>query len=114
MAYKTYVLGSIARLDVETMHHFEADVRFIRASEEYRIVGRHPDPDRTSAVGYQGIRFGLPTRCPTLRAFGLAFVMTSQLCSYRLNIVQGRGNNTASVAYWFDDLGLMMWWARQR
>jgi len=54
------------------------------------------------------------TRCPTLRAFGLAFVMTLQLCSYRLNIVQGRGNNTASVAYWFDDLGLMMWWARQR
>ncbi|NDG92289.1 MAG: hypothetical protein EBY55_04020 [Gammaproteobacteria bacterium] len=64
MAYKTYVLGSIARLDVETMHHFEADVRFIRASEEYRIVGRHPDPGRTSAVGYQGIRFGLPNSLP--------------------------------------------------
>ena len=54
MAYKTYALGSIARLDVGTMHHFEADVRFIRASEEYRILGRHPDPDRTSVVGYQG------------------------------------------------------------
>jgi len=64
MAYKSYVLGSIARLDVETMHHFEADVRFIRASEEYRIVGRHPAPDRTSAVGYQGIRFGLPNSLP--------------------------------------------------
>ena len=54
-----YILGSIEQLDVETMQHFEADVRFIRASEEYRMLGRHPDPDRTSAVGYQGIRFGL-------------------------------------------------------
>jgi len=34
MAYKTYILGSIARLDVETMHHFEADVSFIITSEE--------------------------------------------------------------------------------
>lgn len=30
-----YILGSIEQLDVETMQHFEADVRFIRASEEY-------------------------------------------------------------------------------
>ena len=34
MANKTYILESIARLDVETMHHFEADGRFIRTSEE--------------------------------------------------------------------------------
>ena len=39
MACKIYVLGSIARPDLETMHHFEADVRFIRASENIELSG---------------------------------------------------------------------------
>ena len=64
MAYKTCVLGSIARLGVETMHHFEADVRFIRVSEEYRFLEWHPDPNLTSEFGYQGIRFGLLNSLP--------------------------------------------------
>ena len=64
MAYKTYVLGSIARLDVEAMHHFEADIRFIRVSKEYRMLGGNPDTDWTFAFGYQGIRFGLPNSLP--------------------------------------------------
>lgn len=52
-----YLLGATARLDIETLQHFEAVDRVIRVSEEYRILGRHSDPDRTSGFEYQGLQF---------------------------------------------------------
>ena len=86
MTYKTYVLGSTARLDVETMHHFEADVRFIRVSEEYRFLGRHPDPNLTSEFGYQGIRFGLPNSLPC--SSRLWFALRDDLAAIQLSAKQ--------------------------
>lgn len=86
MAYKTYIKGSIARLGVEIMQHFEADIRFIRVSEEYRMLGGNPDTDWTSAFGYQGIRFGLPNSLPC--SSSLWFGLRDDLAAIQLSAKQ--------------------------
>ena len=82
-----YILGSIEQLDVETMHHFEADVRVIRASEEYRILGRIQTQTEPPRLDIREYALVWQTRCSNPQASDLAFEITSQLYKHRLNSV---------------------------
>ncbi|XOV88761.1 MAG: 3-deoxy-7-phosphoheptulonate synthase [Pseudomonadota bacterium] len=52
-----YLLGDTHKLDKEPIEALDAVERVIRISEEYRILGRHSDQQRTSGFTYNGVRF---------------------------------------------------------
>ena len=53
-----YLLGQTARLNKEDIASLPGVERVIRISEEYRILGRHKDVDRTVGFDYNGVHFG--------------------------------------------------------
>jgi len=52
-----YLLGDTLALDLEEIESLPAVEKVIRISEEYRILGRHKDQQRSSGFHYQGLRF---------------------------------------------------------
>lgn len=52
-----YLLGDTHTVDKEEIESLPAVERVIRISEEYRILGRHKDTQRTSGFSYNGVRF---------------------------------------------------------
>jgi 3-deoxy-7-phosphoheptulonate synthase len=52
-----YLLGDTHKLDQASIESLEAVERVIRISEEYRILGRHKDQNRTTGFEYNGVHF---------------------------------------------------------
>jgi len=52
-----YLIGDTKSLSTEDIHALPGVERVIRISEEYRILGRHRDKQRTSGFEYNGVRF---------------------------------------------------------
>jgi 3-deoxy-7-phosphoheptulonate synthase len=52
-----YLIGSTAALSVEEMGAFQAVDHVVRVSEEYRILGRHKDDNRSTRFTYNGVEF---------------------------------------------------------
>lgn len=52
-----YLIGDTKSLSIEDIHALPGVERVIRVSEEYRILGRHRDEQRTSGFEYNGVRF---------------------------------------------------------
>ncbi|MGH7495529.1 MAG: 3-deoxy-7-phosphoheptulonate synthase [bacterium] len=56
-----YLIGDTKRLSLETIAALPAVERVVRISEEYRILGRHQDDNRTTGFDYNGIHFDQDT-----------------------------------------------------
>ncbi|MET0647163.1 MAG: 3-deoxy-7-phosphoheptulonate synthase [Pyrinomonadaceae bacterium] len=56
-----YLIGNTAALSVEDMRALPGVDHVVRVSEEYRIVGRHKDDERSTSFDYKGVRFGQDT-----------------------------------------------------
>lgn len=53
-----YLIGETEKLSREDIESLPAVERVIRISEEYRILGRHKDEQRTNRFTYNGVEFG--------------------------------------------------------
>jgi 3-deoxy-7-phosphoheptulonate synthase len=53
-----YLIGDTAKIDRELIAALPTVERVIRISQEYRIIGRHKDKQRTIGFDYNGVRFG--------------------------------------------------------
>lgn len=53
-----YLIGNTAALSLEEMKSFPGVDHAVRVSEEYRILGRHKEDNRSNHFTYQGVRFG--------------------------------------------------------
>ncbi|MGI8883430.1 MAG: 3-deoxy-7-phosphoheptulonate synthase [Pyrinomonadaceae bacterium] len=56
-----YLIGNTAALTVEDMRSLPGVDHVVRVSEEYRILGRHKEDNRSAFFDYQGVRFGQDT-----------------------------------------------------
>ena len=56
-----YLIGNTAALSVEDMRSLPGVDHVVRVSEEYRILGRHKDDNRSAYFDYQGVRFSQDT-----------------------------------------------------
>jgi 3-deoxy-7-phosphoheptulonate synthase len=52
-----YLLGDTKALSLEDMRQLPLVERAVRVSEEYRIIGRHRDSERSFAFSYNGVEF---------------------------------------------------------
>ena len=55
---EVYLIGDTAALSLEDMKQLPGVERAVRISEEYRILGRHKDDQRSTGFDYNGVRFG--------------------------------------------------------
>ncbi len=53
-----YLIGETLKLNPETMANLPCVERVVRVSDEYRIIGRHRDDQRTTKFEYNGVQFG--------------------------------------------------------
>ena len=53
-----YLIGDTAALSTDEMQQLPCVERVVRISEEYRILGRHKDDQRSTHFQYNGVRFG--------------------------------------------------------
>jgi 3-deoxy-7-phosphoheptulonate synthase len=58
---EVYLIGNTAALSVQDMQSLPGVDHVVRVSEEYRILGRHKDDNRSAYFDYQGVRFGQDT-----------------------------------------------------
>ncbi len=56
-----YLIGNTQALDPDEMQQLPCVERVVRISEEYRILGRHQDDERSIDFEYNGIRFSQDT-----------------------------------------------------
>lgn len=56
-----YLIGNTAALSIEEMKSLPGVDHVVRVSEEYRILGRHKEDNRSTHFDYQGVRFGQDT-----------------------------------------------------
>ncbi len=56
-----YLIGNTQALDPEEMRQLPCVERVVRISEEYRILGRHQDDERSIDFEYNGVRFSQET-----------------------------------------------------
>ena len=56
-----YLVGNTSSIAAEDMKGLPGVERVVRVSEEYRVLGRHRDDQRSSHFDYQGLRFGQDT-----------------------------------------------------
>ncbi len=56
-----YLVGNTSSIALEDMRALPGVEGVVRVSEEYRVLGRHKDDDRTSHFEYRGLRFGQDT-----------------------------------------------------
>ena len=52
-----YLIGDTEKLSIEDIESLPAVERAFRISQEYRILGRHQDDDRSTGFEYNGVRF---------------------------------------------------------
>ena len=55
---ETYLIGNTKVLSIEEISCLPCVDRVVRASEEYRVLGRHKNDDRPTHFDYNGVRFG--------------------------------------------------------
>jgi 3-deoxy-7-phosphoheptulonate synthase len=55
---EVYLIGDTASLATEDIATLPAVERVVRISEEYRVLGRHRDDQRSTSFEYNGVRFG--------------------------------------------------------
>jgi len=53
-----YLVGNTSSLNIDDMNSLPCVERVVRISEEYRILGRHKDDNRSTSFEYNGIHFG--------------------------------------------------------
>ena len=53
-----YLVGDTATLQTDEMESLPCVERVVRVSEEYRVLGRHHDDNRSTHFEYNGVRFG--------------------------------------------------------
>ena len=56
-----YLIGHTAALSIEEMRSLPGVDHVVRVSEEYRILGRHKEDNRSTFFDYQGVRFSQDT-----------------------------------------------------
>ncbi len=54
---EVYLIGNTRSLTLEEMSRLPCVERVVRVSEEYRILGRHQDTERSTSFEYNGVRF---------------------------------------------------------
>jgi len=83
-----YLVGDTAALQIEDMASLPCVERVVRVSEEYRILGRHHDDNRSTFFEYNGVRFGQDN----LNVFaGLCAVDTPGHVEIMMQALQERG-----------------------
>ena len=83
-----YLIGNTAALSLEEMRSLPGVDHVVRVSEEYRILGRHKDDNRTAFFEYQGVRFGQDT----LNVFaGLCAVDSPESVEAMMQALQANG-----------------------
>ncbi len=83
-----YLIGDTRKLSAEDIQALPGVERVIRVSEEYRILGRHQDGQRTSGFHYNGVAFTQET----LHVFaGLCAVDTPEHVKLMLKALQEHG-----------------------
>jgi 3-deoxy-7-phosphoheptulonate synthase len=56
-----YLIGNTAAVSLDEMRSLPGVERAVRVSEEYRVLGRHENDDRSAHFDYQGVRFSQDT-----------------------------------------------------
>ncbi len=56
-----YLIGNTAAISIEEMKGFRGVESAVRVSEEYRVLGRHSDDNRSTHFTYKGVKFGQDT-----------------------------------------------------
>jgi 3-deoxy-7-phosphoheptulonate synthase len=56
-----YLIGNTASVSLDEMKSLPGVERAVRVSEEYRVLGRHKDDQRSAHFTYRGLRFGQDT-----------------------------------------------------
>ncbi len=83
-----YLIGDTASLSLEQVAALPAVERVVRISEEYRVLGRHRDDQRSTSFEYNGVRFGQDT----LQVFaGLCAVNTREDVELMMQALQAHG-----------------------
>ena len=83
-----YLIGNTSSIPTEDMRDLPGVDRVVRVSEEYRVLGRHRDDDRSSHFNYQGLRFGQDT----LHVFaGLCAVDTAEHVEFMMRALRDHG-----------------------
>ena len=83
-----YLIGNTSSIPTEDMRDLPGVDRVVRVSEEYRVLGRHRDDDRSSHFNYQGLRFGQDT----LHVFaGLCAVDTAEHVELMMRALRDQG-----------------------
>ena len=83
-----YLIGNTSSIPTEDMKDLPGVDRVVRVSEEYRVLGRHRDDDRSSHFNYQGLRFGQDT----LHVFaGLCAVDTAEHVEFMMRALRDHG-----------------------
>src|SRR5437762_12034135 len=83
-----YLIGNTSAIAVDDMKSLPGVERVVRVSEEYRVLGRHRDDDRSSHFNYQGLRFGQDT----LHVFaGLCAVDTAEHVELMMKALRDHG-----------------------
>jgi len=83
-----YLIGNTSSIPTEDMKDLPGVDRVVRVSEEYRVLGRHRDDDRSSHFNYQGLRFGQDT----LHVFaGLCAVDTAEHVELMMRALRDHG-----------------------
>ena len=83
-----YLIGNTSSIPTEDMRDLPGVDRVVRVSEEYRVLGRHRDDDRSSHFNYQGLRFGQDT----LHVFaGLCAVDTAEHVEFMMRALRDQG-----------------------
>lgn len=54
---EVYLIGNTSSLSIEEMRSFPGIDHVVRVSEEYRILGRHKDDNRSTGFTYNGVSF---------------------------------------------------------
>ncbi len=85
---EVYLIGDTAALEKEEMENLPGVERVVRISEEYRVLGRHKDDQRSTHFDYNGIRFGQDT----LNVFaGLCAVNTPEHVEAMMRALKAHG-----------------------
>jgi len=83
-----YLVGDTKSLDIEDMQNLPCVERVVRVSEEYRVLGRHKDDNRSTSFEYNGIHFGQDN----LNVFaGLCAVDTPEHVEKMMQALQNNG-----------------------
>jgi 3-deoxy-7-phosphoheptulonate synthase len=85
---EVYLIGDTASLAEDEIANLPAVERVVRISEEYRVLGRHRDDQRSTSFEYNGVRFGQDN----LNVFaGLCAVNTREHVEQMMRALQEHG-----------------------